>query len=59
MMGGKIIDNTIEAQEEYGYLYGAEYIVLTAKELNELKQGKCYATTVNDEYVVFISVKQS
>lgn len=31
MMGGKIIDNTIEAQEEYGYLYGAECIVLTAK----------------------------
>lgn len=59
MINAKIIDNTTEAQEEYGYLYGAECIVLTTKELNELKQGKCYATTVNDEYVVFISMKQS
>ena len=54
----ELIDNTRIAQDQFGHLYGSEWIQVTVDQLQELLKGKQLAVTVNDEYVMFISMKE-
>ncbi len=49
----KIIENTDNGKEEYGYMWGADTFVLTKEMINALLDGKCIAGD-NGEYVTFI-----
>lgn len=49
----KVIDNTEEAKEQYGYMWGADTFILTKDMIQELQNGKCIAGD-NGEYVTFI-----
>jgi hypothetical protein len=55
----KIIENTFEAQEEFGFCYGAETFTITKDDIKALLEGKMLATTINcDEYSLFIELKK-
>ena len=49
-----IIENTDEAQDKYGHLYGSATYEITKKDLEALLNGKQLATDINDEYSIFI-----
>lgn len=57
MLDVEIIENTREAQAEYGYMWGADEIILTQEMLAALQQGKCIAGN-NGEYVTFVYVEK-
>ena len=57
MMDYAVIENTNEAKDKYGHLYGSEDHFITPEELKALESGKLLAVTVNYEYVVFIGVE--
>jgi hypothetical protein len=52
------IENTQEAREEFGYCYGAEEYEITIKDMANLLSGKVLATTIYDEYSIFIKLKE-
>lgn len=52
----KIIENTIEAKKEYGYMYCSDTFYLTREMIEELLNGKCIAGD-NGEYVTFIEME--
>lgn len=55
----EIIENTKQAENEYGKCYGSFNIELTDKEIEALNEGKKLATTINaKEYTIFISKKK-
>jgi len=54
-----IIENTDEAQAEFGYGYSAESIKLTIEDIEALKAGKCIAIEIMDEYSAFITMEGS
>jgi hypothetical protein len=54
----EIIENTREAQEQYGYLWGANDVVINKEQLEALLNGKCLATN-DGEYVTFIMLEQT
>ena len=50
-----IIENTNEAQEEYGRCYGCETYGITRKQIQALLDGKQLASDINSrEYAIFI-----
>lgn len=50
-----IIENTNEAQEEYGRCYGYETYGITRKQIQALLDGKQLATDINlGEYAIFV-----
>lgn len=49
----QIIENTEQAQKEYGYMCGADTFYLTREMIEALLNGKCVAGD-NGEYVTFI-----
>lgn len=54
----KIIENTEEAREQYGYAYGADNYVISKEDIDALSKGKCLAFGINDEYVGFITLEK-
>lgn len=54
----EIIENTQEAMDAHGHLYGSSQVFIAPEELKALESGKLLAVTVNYEYVVFIGVEQ-
>lgn len=50
------IDNTDEAMDKEGWLYGGGILSLTRDDLKALADGKCLSTSVNDEYRIFINL---
>lgn len=55
----KIIENTKEARDEFGWNYGGEDLKITLEELKEIENGKCLAIDINGgEYSEFISLKE-
>ena len=52
-----IIDNTREAQDEYGHNYGSETNYITLEDIHALLQGKQLACDINgNEYSLFIKM---
>ena len=49
----QIIENTEQAQKEYGYMWGEDTFYLTREMIEALLNGKCVAGD-NGEYVTFI-----
>ena len=49
----QIIENTEQAQKEYGYMWGADTFYLTREMIEALLNGK-YVAGDNGEYVTFI-----
>lgn len=50
-----IIENTREAENEYGHRYGSELFVITKKDIEALLKGKELACDINcGEYALFI-----
>lgn len=47
----------INIQDTKGCLHGASELVLTESDIDALKNGKCIATSINDEYNLFITTK--
>ena len=62
MVNVKIIENTRQAKDEYGYMWGADTfylytkIHLTREMIEALLNGKCIAGD-NGEYVTFIEME--
>lgn len=55
----KIIENTEEAQEKFGYRYGADFKEVSLEEIAALLNGQCLADEINrGEYSVFIILKK-
>lgn len=53
----EIIENTDKARENFEkYFYGSQRYYLTADDLKALSEGKCLATDINSEYVIFIEL---
>lgn len=53
----KIIENSEEAEKDFGINYGCEYYSITKKQIEALLQGKQLAATINgDEYSIFITL---
>lgn len=51
-----VIENSDEAEKDYGINYGAEYYSITPKQIEALKKGKQLATTINNkEYTIFVN----
>lgn len=52
-----VIENTEDAQKQYGYMHGSEIVGLTMDDIFELVRGKCLA--FNDgEYSTFLVFKE-
>ena len=51
----EIIENTHEAQENFGFGYGASHLIITPEQLEALNNGKCLASN-DGEYSTFISL---
>lgn len=51
----KVIENTNEAKNEYGWMWGADTFYLTKEMIQELLNGKCIAGD-NGEYVTYIEM---
>lgn len=52
-----MIENTIEAKDNYGYLWGCTAHTVTKEQVQELLNGKVMA--MNDgEYVTFVSLEK-
>lgn len=49
-----IIEDTEKAREEFGYNYGGGIYEILRDDLKALAEGKMLATTINDEYSIFI-----
>lgn len=59
MSNFEIIENTFEAQNEFGFCYGAETFTITKDDIKALLEGKMLATTINcDEYSIFIRLEK-
>jgi len=56
--GVKIIENTEEAKNRYGSLWGRETRTLTRKEIDALIVGKCLAWN-DGEYVQFVVMENA
>lgn len=55
----EIIENTFEAQNEFGFCYGAGTFTITKDDIEALLEGKMLATTINcDEYSIFIELEK-
>jgi hypothetical protein len=52
-----IIENTLEARKEHGFLYGYDEATITREQIQALLDGKALAMEVNDEYVMFIDLE--
>ena len=52
----KIIENTDQDKEEYGYMWGADTFILTKEMIEALLSGKCIAGD-NGEYVTYIEME--
>lgn len=52
----KIIENTRQAKDEYGYMWGSDTFYLTKEMIEALLNGKCIAGD-NGEYVTFIEME--
>lgn len=53
----EIIENTDKAREDFEkYYYGSQRYFLKEEDLKTLKEGKCLATDINDEYAIFIEL---
>lgn len=52
----QIIENTNEAKDEYGYMWGSDTFILTKEMIEALQNGKCIAGD-NGEYVTFIEME--
>lgn len=50
-----IIENSKEAQDEFGHAYGSEWLQITIEQIEELKKGKQLAYS-DGEYAYFISL---
>lgn len=51
-----VIENSDEAEKDFGINYGAEYYTITEKQIEALRKGKQLATTINDkEYSIFVN----
>lgn len=50
-------EEIIRKYSDYGFLYGGEEKLLTREHLEALLNGNTLATGINDEYVLFIRVK--
>ena len=60
MKNCRIINKTLEAKNEAGWLYGGETYVINKEELEALKQGKCLCTNINSgEYRIFIELEET
>lgn len=51
-----IIQDTQEARDEHGHLYGSEDLKLTRYEYEALDTGKALAIKINSEYVLFLTL---
>lgn len=55
----EIIENTDKARENFEKNYfGFQRYYLTKKDLKALKEGKCLAAEINDEYAIFIELEE-
>ena len=53
----EIIENTYNAQDEYGHCYGSETYNISKEDIEALLNGKQLATTINcGEYSIFIKL---
>lgn len=51
------IENTKQAQSEFGHAYGSEWIKITEKQIRDLRSGKQLAFS-DGEYTSFISLNE-
>ena len=59
MKSFKIIDNTDEAKDKEGWLYGGAEYVISKEELDALLKGKCLSTEINAEYRIFVRLEET
>lgn len=52
-----IIENTDQAKDDYGWLWGADTFYLTREMIDALLNGKCVAGD-NGEYVTYIEMEK-
>lgn len=55
----KIIENTKKGRNSFGHLYGSETYTITESDIIALKNGKQIASTINDEYSIFIELEKN
>ena len=55
----KIIENTKRGRDSFGYLYGSETFVITEDDIKALMNGKQIASTINEEYTIFIELERA
>ena len=55
----KIIENTKDGRNSFGHLYGSEIYTITESDIIALKNGKQIASTVCDEYSIFIELEKN
>ena len=53
-----IIENTDEARDEEGWLYGGAIYGISKEDLKALQEGKCLSSEINDEYRIFIILEK-
>lgn len=54
----EIIEDTQDAQNEFGHCYGSQTYRITKRQIEALLEGKQLATTINaGEYSIFITTK--
>lgn len=49
----EIIDNTDEAKDKYGHMYGSSTLELTEEQFQAIRDGKCIACN-DGEYSTFV-----
>ena len=54
----EIIENTKRGRDSFGYSYGSETFAITEDDIKALIDGKQLASTVNDEYTIFIELER-
>mgnify|MGYP003447384962 FL=1 len=53
----EIIENTKRGRNKYGYNFGSQTYVITENDIDALRNGKQIASTINDEYSIFIQLE--
>ena len=55
----EIIENTKRGRDSFGHLYGSETFAITEDDIKALIDGKQIASTINEEYTIFIELERA
>ena len=55
----EIIENTKDGRNNFGHSDGSQTYTITESDIIALKNGKQIASTVNDEYSIFIELEKN